>query len=682
MANTFLGSIAHEDVLFTTETITTYTAGQNFMDLMVFIEKDRFVISDDSDAMILAYDKTSELADADQLLTTATSALNSAVLTAQGDLTPVNISAITTGIGAVDTNVTAVQQKLAAATAPVQAINDPTSTSLLASAAASILLVNSAKLALDTAAQDLANQMSSVQQIIETNDVARADYQDALDISAEINTFINQYVSQQITDLTAAASDAAILSQRASALSTAYGEVVTAATGTVYQVAAEEAQEAVDDYVGANSTGIVGYLVTVNAFIANPTTNPSDLVYTDFVAARDALVPLAAAASGKVTALNTALAGSFQAQLSIYNDAYLLFVTPLAQLDNEVIQLMRQITEVRAEHGSFIAFDENPDYKYAKVNINNFGNLTKGVLKQWLTDYFLSGHSNDVWLVVVGSDINDTASRAQFISNLAAVYDFAKVYAYWKTACVGEPLDPEVAVQLADLCALDKQLLSSAPMYPVTTSNPASIESDPIANAILTKGVDAWLTYHPDVTRNGCLVSLGDAMAVLNASGTPLGNNIDYHGLNYITASGRNGTNLAYGVREYLKDKKIAFFKSVDSISGNVAAIGATTVKGTFIQAQVIVCYINYMTKEDVAQYITGRNILRNAQTYAAILALLRNQLNRFLTRIERVVITAPSFENLPASSGDEIIIPNAWSGYYVNQLHRVQVQGTLYIAA
>jgi hypothetical protein len=133
-----------------------------------------------------------------------------------------------------------------------------------------------------------------------------------------------------------------------------------------------------------------------------------------------------------------------------------------------------------------------------------------------------------------------------------------------------------------------------------------------------------------------------------------------------------------------MKENFIQFWKSVDSISGNSAAIGVQALDGTYIVAYWVIDDINFMTKETVAAYITQRNMRKNSITYQGILNLLDRQILRFVNSgvLTDYRITAPSFDQLPAAKGDQIIIPGAYEVTYVNALHTVQVQGTLYIAA
>jgi len=378
------------------------------------------------------------------------------------------------------------------------------------------------------------------------------------------------------------------------------------------------------------------------------------------------------------------------------------FLGSIAQEDVQFItQILRTSTPgdnfwklmVFIEESRFVAdqtaFIQKPGttLMVASVNADTYSSVTTGLLRSWLYDFFVSGTVTDAILVQCEADIaGDTAA---FITGMKVAYDQMKDYAYWKTVCAGtdDAVDPGIAVALAVKCGEDKQLLSAAPLFPFTTSTPEDPSSDPIYAAIMANSqADAIMTAHQDTTRNGSLFRLGQALAFWNASGTYVGNNFDYLATGLITSSGEVGTNLPYSIRNNLKSLNIGFFKPVGDGTGNVAAIGVVSVRGDNIQAFWIVAYINFMSKVMTARYITQPNRLRNASTYADILNILRRFLGYFgiqgSGRLANVQVTAPAFSALPPAKGDEIIIPNAWSADYTDQVHTVKVFGTLTIAA
>ena len=332
--------------------------------------------------------------------------------------------------------------------------------------------------------------------------------------------------------------------------------------------------------------------------------------------------------------------------------------------------------------------------KALSVNASDYAGHTSGVLQSWLYDLFCNGFTGDCILVACAAHSED-ASSTEFITAMETAYELVKAYAYHKTVCAAPKLeigtgafavDSEVAVALAGLCGTDKGLLSSAPYLPFTTSTPNDPESDVLYSALKGSGKDAFMSAHQDVTRNAALYSLGLAMSTLNGSGTCVGNSMDMTKSIMITSSGPSGTNLSKNIRDTLKGLNIQTFKPVGDNSGNVAAIGAKTLMGDVVQATWIVSYITYMVKVEVARMITEPNFLRNASNYANIVATMIAYIQKFgdsgSRRLENIQSKAPAFASLPAAADDVIVIPDAWSAKYIDQIREVQITGTLYIGA
>lgn len=331
--------------------------------------------------------------------------------------------------------------------------------------------------------------------------------------------------------------------------------------------------------------------------------------------------------------------------------------------------------------------------KALSVNASDYAEHTSGVLQSWLYDLFCNGFTGDCILVACAAHSAEGSSE-EFITAMETAYELVKAYAYHKTVCAAPKLeigtdafavDSAVALALASLCGTDKGLLSSAPYLPFTTSTPNDPESDALYSALKGAGKDAFMSAHQDVTRNAALYSLGLAMSTLNGSGTCVGNSMDMTKSTMITSSGPSGTNLPKGVRDTLKGLNIQTFKPVGDNSGNVAAVGAKTLMGDIVQATWIVSYITYMVKIEVARMITEPNFLRNASNYTNIIATMIAYIQKFgdagSRRLENIQSKAPAFASLPASD-DVIVIPDAWSAKYIDQVREVQITGTLYIGA
>lgn len=374
--------------------------------------------------------------------------------------------------------------------------------------------------------------------------------------------------------------------------------------------------------------------------------------------------------------------------------------------------------------------------KALTVTANDYAEHTTGTLRSWLYDLFCNGFSGDCILVacaphstgttvlvystngtdfftdpemsipaVIPSGVSPAPtgetnqysyqtdpSDDEFIAAMEDAYNKLKAYAYHKTVCAAPmlaldasfALDASIALSLAQLCATDKGLLSSAPYYPFTTGSPEDPMNDLIYATLKNANADAFMSAHQDSTRNAALYSLGLAMSTLNGSGTPIGNSMDMIKSAYITSSGPEGQNLPKAIREVLYNANVQTFKPIGDNSGNVAAKGASTLNGEVVQAVWIVAYITYMVKVEVARMITVPNFLKNASNYASILGVMIAYIQKFgpagSGRLTSIQSTAPSFGSLPASKDDQIIIPDAWSARYVDQVREVQITGTLYI--
>ena len=344
---------------------------------------------------------------------------------------------------------------------------------------------------------------------------------------------------------------------------------------------------------------------------------------------------------------------------------------------------------VNATDVSWVAVPGSSTIKALTVTANDYAESTSGLLRSWLYDLFCNGFTGDCILVACADKVDSDPSG--FISAMENAYGLMKAYAYHKTCCVcaGDSADvtaivPEVGVSLASLCAEDKGLLSSAPYFPYSTSTPEQSDTDSLYTAIKNSGRDSFFAAHQDATRNAALYSLGLAMSTLNGSGTCVGNSFDMVKSSYITCSGPGGTNLSQSTRKLLESLNIQTFKPIGDNSGAVAAIGASTINGDVVQATWIVAYITYMTKVAVAQLITSSNFLKNESNYSRIVTLMGSYLAKFgpagSGRLEGLAISAPAFSKLPEAKNDQIIIPDAWSATYVDQVREVQITGTLYI--
>lgn len=330
---------------------------------------------------------------------------------------------------------------------------------------------------------------------------------------------------------------------------------------------------------------------------------------------------------------------------------------------------------------ALVAVDGSDTVKVATVTADSFASVVTGILQSWLSDLFANGETEEVYLVVNGTDALTTELQE-------AAYELLKAYAFWKTVCVPDTTTTEgetdvaaldatrfntLASALALLCATDKQVLSGPVLAPLSDANPANYASSPRYIALKDKYV--FMSYHQDATRNAALYSVGLALAKTNASGTPIGNSLDMTKSNSITSNGLSKT-----VRDVLKGAFIQTWKYVGDNSAYVGAVGDKALNGDVIGANWIIAYVTYMTKVDVAVLMTTNNFYKNADNYAKILGILGNRLTKFLGRLSQIQITAPAYGALPESASDELVIPDAWQATYIDHVRKVTISGTLYI--
>jgi len=321
---------------------------------------------------------------------------------------------------------------------------------------------------------------------------------------------------------------------------------------------------------------------------------------------------------------------------------------------------------------------------------SSFAAATKGLLKDWLTAFFANAGNTKVYVVAFVDEVGSVWSEAGLISAMAKYESLA----YWKAMLyyldsTGIDLTKQYYTAYEALAELQKLnpsltgpiLVNEYDVLALTT--PAST----ISGQLKAAGLDAFSVYHASaLTKAPALVQLGITLGFLNVSGTPVGNSMDYVATNTINASGAAGANLTAAQQTILKNSNIGYYKTVGNGTGFVALIGGMSLLGDVLAAEWIVQYNDYYCEMKVAELITKMNTYKSRSTYAVILAIMSVQIERFadtsgLGRLTNLKITAPVFAKLPAAAGDTIVIPNAWTATYVDNVREVQVQGTLTIA-
>ena len=314
-----------------------------------------------------------------------------------------------------------------------------------------------------------------------------------------------------------------------------------------------------------------------------------------------------------------------------------------------------------------------------ELDSSNYGKLTGGLLKTWLVPFFTSAQAAKIAVAIYDVDAEEVTAKAP----LNKVYEAYKYYAYFKFGLAPSSDYTALQTQLAQLCKAD-------PLYSqlwVGTSDPQVLTKESsLVSALKGVAADARVVYNPDDTINAALAQLGATLAQSNATGTPVGNDIDMLAFNTIGASGAddadgNPTNLDATQKATLDEQKIGYNTYVGDGTENVVTEGSQTLQGNVVGAQWVKSYIEYMCKIRTANLITKRNKFRNNDQYQAILLILSDIVKDFLNfgRLADFKITAPVFSDL-AKSADAIVVPNAWEATYIDKLRSVTVYGTLYV--
>lgn len=314
-----------------------------------------------------------------------------------------------------------------------------------------------------------------------------------------------------------------------------------------------------------------------------------------------------------------------------------------------------------------------------ELDSSNYGKLTGGLLKTWLVPFFTSAQAAKIAVAIYDVDAEEVTAKAP----LNKVYEAYKYYAYFKFGLAPSNDYNALQTQLAQLCKAD-------PLYSqlwVGTSDPQVLTKESsLVSALKGVAADGRVVYNPDGTINAALAQLGATLAQSNATGTPVGNDIDMLAFNTIGASGAddadgNPTNLDATQKATLDEQKIGYNTYVGDGTENVVTEGSQTLQGNVVGAQWVKSYIEYMCKIRTANLITKRNKFRNNNQYQAILLILSDVVKDFLNfgRLADFKITAPVFSDL-AKSADAIVVPNAWEATYIDKLRSVTVYGTLYV--
>lgn len=318
-----------------------------------------------------------------------------------------------------------------------------------------------------------------------------------------------------------------------------------------------------------------------------------------------------------------------------------------------------------------------------ELNSSNYGELTGGLLKSWLVPFFTKAITAKVGIAIYNEDTQTEGDPIPATHPIADVYADKKMYAYFKFGIAASEDYNALQVALSNLCLTDP--LYSA-LWVGTDDDDVLSGTSALVSALKTAGSKARVVYNADGTINGALAQLGATLSVVNTTGTPVGNSCDMVQFNTIGASGEKDAdnvpqNLTAAEKTACDANKVGYQTWVGDGTENVVTEGSLTLNGESVAANWVKAYIEYMCKVRTANYITRMNTFRNNSVYQACLLILSDVVRPFLTfgRLAGFRITAPIFEDLP-SSGDQIVVPNAWEATYIDSVREVTIYGTLYL--
>lgn len=325
-----------------------------------------------------------------------------------------------------------------------------------------------------------------------------------------------------------------------------------------------------------------------------------------------------------------------------------------------------------------------------ELTSQNYTDFVSGGLLAWLNGYFASNSIANIFVTVWDSSI--TA-----YSGLHTAYNAWKYDAYFKTlytAGLGsESLANAACVALAEYAFTDIGVASQIGFG--TTEADNLIEGSPTSLATALLGMtagDALLVYgDASETGNPWLDQLGLTLGALNATGTAVGNALDYKATLNRQASGTDGDDLTAAQVTSLKNQNVGYWAYTGSSSGTAALYNPTTLFGRYAGAEWFIAYIDFVASIKAIEFLTDpatpQGKRRNNDNYQAILTLLNSVAQPFSDNGGIGVVqdfttkNAPQFSQL-TGGGDTLIVPNAWTATYLQGIREITVQGTLYIQA
>lgn len=397
------------------------------------------------------------------------------------------------------------------------------------------------------------------------------------------------------------------------------------------------------------------------------------------------------------------------------------FIGSVAQQDVQISTEVRKASVVGENYydsilyitDRFLSFGGNtPVYPvvtastYADV-LNDYAYFSadeKTIIKGNLDSFFAYG--TDVTVYIIPSSLYDEYKMRGY---------FCYLDLDWRTAdgtTTDYSMDASAGTTLTALAAFDKAFSRPITDFPVdptkvtgtsTTTTAATLalmtaynfDLSAFARAAMPSGAvgakNAYLDADDKIVGwSPALYQLGRTLYIPNESGVPVGNALDMTSMPFQNVLPTADTDIDFlsgasaTFANWFESVYLNYFKPVGNATMDVTNFGGWTLRANCIGAEWIVAYENYVDRVACAVIITSGKAFKNQKTYGSLLdAVVINKKAMIAAgRIESFKLTAPSFSELPKTDGHTISIPGAWEGYYVDNVRKVKISGTLTVAA
>jgi hypothetical protein len=389
---------------------------------------------------------------------------------------------------------------------------------------------------------------------------------------------------------------------------------------------------------------------------------------------------------------------------------YILFVTTILTATVPGANFSKvMIFMDEAEAAANFVVDPGVD-TITELTPQNWSSLLKatGGMWGWINGFYSINSVTHVFIVT----FNDGGAGKFNNTDLSAQYTLYEERAYFKL--MYDTINAGSAqIALATLCGAGiGQTADPLSQYVFGTNDPTTLTGSLAVPGtqvgwfrLANPQLDVPIAYHPSTITNAALQQLAATLAVVNATGTNVGNKLDWLAIlpAMMTPSGAGGTNVTALQAIALQAQGVAFFTFIGDNSGNCALEAwFTCITGSNFGAMWIKNYIDTVTSQNAATLLTAtaQSGFKNNDTYQQLLNLLQVNINLFasigrlfpvpqalaaslgMSPIPTGFITAPPFNLLPPASGGVFIVPKAWAALYAQDVTSSIIYGTLVLQA